>query len=423
LVKATAGQKSTQKLECNLYKGVFMQYRPKLSYFTLLLMISFASVNAVLFTPALPTIAIFFTISTSRAQQTMTWFLIGYALGQLIYGPIANRFGRKPAIFIGIILQIISSCICAYAGLTHKFYILLIGRFLLAVGSGVGFKMTFTLVNECYDPKIASQKISYLMLAFAIIPCLATALGGLLTNYYGWISCFYAGAVYGLILLVLVTRLPETQRNLNVDALKIKNIIQSYLYQFKNIRLIIGGLLMGSAITFLYVFSAIAPFIAINIFGINSKQYGIGTVLPAIGLILGSLTSAKLVRRHSFIKIIRFGIFVITIGTIVMIITMLMHLTVLFTLFIPIMIISFGKCFIVSNASIFAMSHISDTAQGSAVMNFINIGLTTIIILVSGLFPINIVLLPMIYFLMCIMLIIIYKSLASDSHAFHFYNY
>ncbi|MES2217337.1 MAG: MFS transporter [Pseudomonadota bacterium] len=400
-----------------------MQYRSKLSFFTLLLMISFASVNAVLFTPALPKIAIFFAIPTKIAQQTMTWFLIGFALGQLIYGPIANRFGRKPAIFLGIALQIISSCMCAYAGLIHEFYILLIGRFLLAVGSGVGFKMTFTLVNECYEPKIASQKISYLMLAFAIIPCLATALGGLLTDYYGWISCFYAGAVYGLILLALVMRLPETQRNLNFDALKVKNIIQSYLYQFKNIRLITGGLLMGSAITFLYVFSAVAPFVAINIFGLNSKQYGMGTVLSAFGLILGSIISARLVKRHAFIEIIRFGIFVIIIGTIVMIITMLMHLTVLFTLFIPIMIISFGKCFIVSNASTYAMSHISDTAQGSAVMNFINIGLTTIIIIVLGLFPINILLLPMIYFLMCIMLIIIYKLLASDLSAFRFSNY
>ena len=73
---------------------------------TLLLMISFASVNAVLFTPALPNIAHFFAISDSIAQQTITWFLIGYAVGQLLYGPLANRFGRKKALFAGVSLQI-----------------------------------------------------------------------------------------------------------------------------------------------------------------------------------------------------------------------------------------------------------------------------------------------------------------------------
>jgi DHA1 family bicyclomycin/chloramphenicol resistance-like MFS transporter len=134
----------------------------KLPFFTLLLLISFASVNAVLFTPALPNIAQFFGINEDVAQQTMTWFLVGYAFGQLLYGPLANRFGRKPALYMGISLQMYSSLLCVLAGYTHTFWLLAIGRFLLALGSGVGLKMTFTLVNECYEPKIASQKISYL---------------------------------------------------------------------------------------------------------------------------------------------------------------------------------------------------------------------------------------------------------------------
>jgi DHA1 family bicyclomycin/chloramphenicol resistance-like MFS transporter len=131
----------------------------KLSFITLLLLISFASVNAVLFTPALPIIAKFFVISDSAAQLTISWFLIGYTLGQLLYGPLANRFGRKPALYIGITLQIASSLLCALSSSFHHYLILVIGRFLLALGSGVGLKMTFTLVNESFEPKIASQKI------------------------------------------------------------------------------------------------------------------------------------------------------------------------------------------------------------------------------------------------------------------------
>ena len=135
----------------------------RLPFFTLLLLISFASVNAVLFTPALPNIAHFFRIGEDTAQQTITWFLVGYAIGQLLYGPIANRFGRKPALYAGISLQIVSSLLCVLAGVIHEYWLLVIARFMLALGSGVGLKMTFTLVNECYEPKIASQKISYLV--------------------------------------------------------------------------------------------------------------------------------------------------------------------------------------------------------------------------------------------------------------------
>lgn len=140
-----------------------MQTTKKLSFTTLLLLISFVSVNAVLFTPALPIIANYFSITKTIAQQTITWFLIGSLLGQLIYGPLANRFGRKSALYMGIALQIVSSLICVFAGFVKECTFLELGRFLFALGSGVGLKMTFTLVNECYEPIKSNAKTSYLM--------------------------------------------------------------------------------------------------------------------------------------------------------------------------------------------------------------------------------------------------------------------
>jgi DHA1 family bicyclomycin/chloramphenicol resistance-like MFS transporter len=220
-----------------------MQTKHQPAFITLLLMISFASVNAVLFTPALPDISAFFSLTDATTQQTITWFLIGYALGQLLYGPIASRFGRKPALYTGISLQIISCFICASAGLLHCFSVLVVGRFMLALGSGVGLKMTFTIVNECYEPKIASQKISYLMLAFAITPGLGVALGGFLNAKLGWMSCFYASALYGVLLLYLTRRLPETSNPLDQNALKLSHLLHAYGTQFKNRQLICGGLM------------------------------------------------------------------------------------------------------------------------------------------------------------------------------------
>ncbi len=381
----------------------------KLPFFTLLLLISFASVNAVLFTPALPNIAHFFGIGVDTAQHTISWFLVGYSLGQLVYGPIANRFGRKPALYAGISLQIVSSLLCASAGLIHHYWLLLIARFLLALGSGVGLKMTFTLVNECYEPKIASQKTSYLILAFAITPALGVALGGVLNTYYGWISCFYASAIYGLALLFLVMRLPETQKNLDLQALKIKNLLHDYNSQFKNPQLLTGGLLMGGSTCFVYVFAAAAPFIAITIFGLTSSQYGLANLLPPSGLILGSLVGARLSKKYSLTSLLRAGILLATLGTILMFTAMYLQLPTVFSLFLPMTLIYFGLCFILANASTLAMSHVHDKAHGSAVMNFINMGLATLVVLCIGLFPMKPLLLPTVYIILCISMMGVFK--------------
>lgn len=387
-----------------------MQIKPELPFFTLLLMISFASVNAVLFTPALPNIATYFNISSDTAQQTITFFLVGYALGQLLYGPLANRYGRKPALYAGIILQIISCLLCVFAGILSKYSLMVLGRFLLALGSGVGLKMTFTLVNECYEPKIASQKIAYLMLGFAVTPGLAVALGGFLNPLYGWESCFYASAVYGFILLLMVSKLPETlnPNNLDLNALKIKYLISSYISVFNDSGLIAGGLLMGGSTCFVYIFAAVAPFVAMDIFGMSSQQYGLANIIPPIGLILGSLFSAKLAKRSPLTSIIKSGIGITSVGVVLMSITVYANLPPILSLFIPMTVVYFGLSLILANASTVAMSRVTDKAHGSAVMNFINMGLATVVVLILGYFQMSTILLPAVYLGLCLFMMGIY---------------
>lgn len=379
-----------------------------LPFLTLTLLISFASVNAVLFTPSLPSLAIFFNISEKIAQYTITWFLVGYALGQLLYGPLAKRYGRKNALYIGIGLQIIASLGCVLAGLLH-FYPLLLGcRVLLALGSGVGLKMTFTLVNECYEPKIASQKISYLLLAFAITPGLAVALGGFLTTTLGWQSCFIAGAAYGALLLIFVKRLSITEMNNEHNALKWHYLKKSYQTLFHNKDLIAGGLLMGSSTCFVYLFAALAPFIVINILGMNSEQYGVANLLPSLGLVIGSLLCAYLVKKISLSKLILIGIVTCALGTILMIIALGLDIAPIVAIFSSMVLVNIGLSFILSNASTIAMSAVEDKANGSAVMNFINMGLATFMVLLSGLFTLHAMILPLAYLLLCIFMLPLY---------------
>jgi DHA1 family bicyclomycin/chloramphenicol resistance-like MFS transporter len=388
-----------------------MQTQHHPAFITLLLMISFASVNAVLFTPALPDITLFFNIHDAAAQLTITWFLVGYALGQLLYGPIASRFGRKPTLYTGVSLQIISCFLCAAAGLLHSFTMLIIGRFLLALGSGVGLKMTFTIVNECYEPRIASQKISYLMLAFAITPGLGVALGGFLNTEFGWMSCFYASALYGLLLLFLTHQLPETRTPLDKNALKLKHLLHAYGTQFKNKNLVSGGLIMGSATCIVYIFAAIAPFIAITTFGLSSEEYGLANLLPPIGLISGSLFSARLVKIHPLELCMMSGIVISIIGVLIMSLLVYCEISVVFSIFMPMIVIYFGLSLVLANASTIAMAQTADKAHGSAVMSFINMGSATLVVIGVCFLPVHASVLPAAYLLLTIFMLLMFRRL------------
>jgi DHA1 family bicyclomycin/chloramphenicol resistance-like MFS transporter len=376
-----------------------MTPKHQLPFFTLLLMISFASVNAVMFTPALPDIADFFVVSHDTAQMTISWYLIGYAVGQLLYGPLANRFGRKPSIYGGISLQMVSSLICVLAGVLHEYPLLVAGRLLLALGAGVGLKMTFTLVNECYPPKVASKKISYLILAFAVTPGLSTALGGWLNQHFGWMSCFYAGGVYGVILLVLSLGLPETLSERDPHALKWPHLIHSYGVQFKNSRLVAAALMMGISTCFVYTFAAVAPFVAINMLGMDSAQYGFANILPSAGLAIGSLTAAQLAETYENSQMIKWGLRIAVIGACLMLFAVWMHASAIVSIFIPMMFIYLGLAAILSNASTIAMSDVHDKAHGAAVMSFINMGSATVVVLGLGLLPVTTYLMPILFLL------------------------
>lgn len=382
-----------------------------LSTVALLLLIAFASINAVLFTPALPDIATYFHIPAVIAEQSVTWFLIGYTGGQLVYGPISSRFGYKKTLYLGITIAMMSCFICITAGYLHQFNLLLFGRFLLALGSGVGLKMTYTLVNENYPPSVAAKKISYLVLSFAVTPNVGIAIGGYLNYYFGWLSCFYASIVYAMILSCFVIKLPEKKTTRDHQALKWRHILRSYQSQFSNSQLIAGGLLMGCCAAFVYVFAAIGPFIAINLYGLSSTNYGLANLLPALGLVAGALVSAHYSTFYSFMTMILAGIGMTAAGVITMLIAVSLDYSAMLAIFFPSIFVFFGLSLIIPNASTLAMSATRDKTHGSSVMSFTNMAFATSTVLLLGLFKIKAILLPMTFMTISLLMFMVATKL------------
>lgn len=378
---------------------------------SLLVLSAFASMGAVLMAPALPNIATYFHITQGHAQLTVTLFLLGYSLGQLIYGPLANRYGRKPAFYVGICIATVGSLFSILSSPLNSYSLLLMGRLLEALGSSAGLVISFTIVADFYYPDQMRRIISYIMLAFAIVPAIAVFLGGLIVQYLNWQSCFYFLLAYGLLLIIPAYLLPETLIRKDFEAIQVRRIHRGYMQVFTNLPVLQYSILAGLTSTLIYIFAAEGPFIGIHFLGLSASHYGSLATLPSIGMLVGSVLAVYFSQRVSANKLIMLGILSDFIAAISMLILFLTHHVSMISLLVPMSFILLGHALISSNSSSSAIFFAVDKANGSAVLNFICIALCVIGTFVLSIFHTNDAYVMPLIFLVCIVLLSILLSI------------
>ncbi len=373
------------------------------------MLISLATVLAVLVTPALPQISQTFDLLPSENQWTMTTYLFGFSFGPLIYGPLGNRFGRKKSILFGLIISIIGS---ALAFLSGSFWVLCLGRFIQALGAAVGLKITFTMVGDLHSGQSATKVLSLLLLGLAIAPSIGIAIGGFITVAFGWKGCFAFLILYSLLMFFLCLTLPETAKHLDPKALQIGRIAEGYLSQFKNPLITLHGLLMGLSITILYVFSTEAPFVAIELMGLTPESYGLFSLLLPFGMCLGLLAGNQLAHKIRPRLAMLLGILLSIIGIIAMFVSIKMETDSGWSLFLPQALILAGMYTLWLFASTEGLSQASDKSNASAVMQFINLGTATLGTFLVGVFaPKTLFTIPVVFALVLLLLLAVWACL------------
>ncbi len=381
------------------------------SIFTLLLLVSFSSISAVLFTPALPEIAQFFSVSHDRAQETITWFLIGYAFGQLPYGPLANRYGRKPPLIAALLLAIIGSLLCVVSGYVHQFWILLASRLIMALGTAAGLKMVFTIIGDSYSQSKAAKIIAYLIISFGIAPGIGIAIGGILTEKFQWMSCFYFLALYGILLLFLASRLPETSKKLDLHALEFAHIISGYWKQLKDFQVTLSAIIVGGGTAIIYIFAAEAPFLSIDQLKLTPTQYGLLNLIPPLGMIIGGIIATQLACYFKPVRTIGLSLGVMFFGSLAMLIAFNYQINVL-SIFLPMPFIYIGEALMYPNATSLAISRTEDVSHASAIMNFINIFMGVIgMLVIERVYKLTNLMMPLTFVGVVIVMILVYFQL------------
>ncbi|WP_448059494.1 multidrug effflux MFS transporter [Cellulomonas hominis] len=279
-------------------------YRPNAKYVLLLgVMTALPAVTTDMYLPSLPDVARDLGTSGTAAQLTMTGMLIGGAVGQLVIGPLSDRFGRRKPVLVGVVLHVLTSLLCAIApGIGMLITLRVLQGFFNASASVVAM----AVVRDRFVGSEASRLLSRLMLVIGAAPLFAPSIGGLIAGELGWRAVFGALAVYGAVLWVVIwRRLPETLPAERRRDGGLRPALAGYRLLLRDRHFVALAVLpgLGQAVLMSYVVGS--PFVLREGFGLSANQFALVFALNGVGLVLGAQVNAALVRRIAPIRIVR----------------------------------------------------------------------------------------------------------------------
>ena len=361
----------------------------KNQFIIILLLMSITVFSAVMVSPALPELKDFFHLAGSMEEIVVAVFIIGYAIGSLFYGPLANRYGRKKALYIGLGIHLLGLLFSNLSYPFESFSMLLVGRFLSSFGSSAGMVIGIILINDMFEGERVNKMMSYAIIATPIAMGVAMTVGGFLTESFAWVSCFQVQFGYGILVLVLATRLKETLIKVDPGATKIKSILHGLKECFSSKRLIGFSIVGGVTASLNYLFASASPIISEGFFNLAPQQYGVWTFTVTAGFIAGALLSARLVTRINPMKVLSLGIWLALFFSALFIAYYFMELRILWLFFMLAALITASGTLAYPNAISFATGSVKNTGNASSVFVFIAITTAFIVDTVMSFLPTN----------------------------------
>ncbi|MBG9377628.1 multidrug effflux MFS transporter [Panacibacter sp. DH6] len=256
-----------------------------------------------MYLPGFPQIASDLHTTVAVVSLSLSSFFIGISIGQLIYGPLLDRFGRKRPLCVGLILYIITSAGCALAASADQLIIL---RFLQAFGSCAGMVASRAMVRDLFPVNETAKVFSQLMLVIGVSPIIAPTAGGYLTAAFGWHSVFVVLTIMvSLILAAVYFFLPESKKPDRSISLRVKPTVRNYISVIKEPQFLTYSFTGALATAGLYAYISGSPHVFMQLFNASEKLYGWIFAIIAAGLIACSQVNSFLLRKYRSEQIIR----------------------------------------------------------------------------------------------------------------------
>ena len=284
--------------------------------------VALASVTALgplatdMYLPAMPAMAEALNTGPDRIQLTLSLYMAGFALAQLVCGPISDRFGRRPVMIAGLSLFLAASLLCAWAPSVEW---LLVGRFLQAFGGAAGPVLARASVRDIHGPIEAGRILSYMASTMALAPALAPVVGAGLLLFFGWESVFVVLALYAAVMLaVLIFMLPEPLAKERRQSIHPKTVLANFRILLTQRAFIGYTLVNAAAFSGLFAYLSGSSFVLIEYLGVAPTLYGVLFTLIVAGFFFGTLVSGRYSHRLGRDRLVTLGSVICATGGVVM---------------------------------------------------------------------------------------------------------
>jgi DHA1 family bicyclomycin/chloramphenicol resistance-like MFS transporter len=287
-----------------------MTNKKRYYFFIILILGSLATISPFsidMYLPGFPAIAKDLNTTIDRVQLSLTAYLIGIALGQLVYGPLLDRFGRKTPLYMGLLIYILASVGCAF---TESVNSLIAMRFLQAIGGCAGIVAAQALVRDLFPVTKTAQALSLIILVIAVSPMIAPTVGAYTTALFGWHAIFIVLAAITLLILISVYFfLPAGMEADASLSLRPRAVLSNYYLVASNPQFFIYTLAGGLATAAPFAYIAGSADVFMNIYGVSETQYGWIFAILASAMIGSTQLNHILLKKYKSEDIIKVTLF------------------------------------------------------------------------------------------------------------------
>ena len=277
-----------------------------------------------LYLASMPDIGASLQATPAQVQLTISLYLVGFALGQIVYGPVSDRYGRKRVLLAAVAIYCIASIACVFA---TSIEMLIAARLLQAIGGCGAIVLPRAIVRDLYSGARAGREMAVIAMVMGLAPLLAPILGGVLQTWFGWRSSFIVMAVVGIEAVALVWwYLPETLKNPLGEMVTPASILQSYRIVLREPTFVAHLLLTALAYAGLFAWISGAAFVLQDIYHFTALGFAVVFTLASAFFLIGTSTAAKLVMRYGVSTIIGAGSVLLAVGGLTMVAVLALRL-------------------------------------------------------------------------------------------------
>ena len=323
-----------------------------------------------MYLPSLPDIARLLGASTAQAQLTISSYLIGFAVGQIFYGPLADRHGRKPVLMGAMALYCAASLACA---LSTSIEMLIAARALQALGGSGGIVLARAIVRDLYSGARAGRELSLIGAVMALAPVLAPLVGGVLQTGFGWRSVFFTLVGGGLLGAAIVWPLmPETLALRAAEPVSPATMFRSFRVVARNGAYLAYLGLASTSFAGLFAWISGASFVLQYLYGLTPFQFGVAFAIGSVGYMVGTTLAARLVMRHGVDATLGVGAAAMAAGGLSMAMAVALGLTSAASLVLPMALYLAGLGMVLPQSIAGAMTPFPERAgAASALLGFV----------------------------------------------------